>query len=71
VALDADGAAAIAFDIPALAVLGGDYDLVISAGDLRVADRTLRFSVVSESTATGVVDLGGAWRPLTAVEAST
>jgi len=71
VALDADGAAAIAFDIPALAVLGGDYDLVISAGDLRMADRTLRFSVVSESTATGVVDLGGAWRPLTAVEAST
>jgi ABC-type polysaccharide/polyol phosphate transport system ATPase subunit len=64
-ALDGVGGGAIAFDIPALNLLSGDYDLVLGAGDRDAPDRTVRFSVVSESTAQGVVDLGGSWRPLT------
>jgi ABC-type polysaccharide/polyol phosphate transport system ATPase subunit len=60
--LDADGTATVAFDVPALNLLGGDYDLVLGVGS---ADRTLRFSVVSEPGAEGVVDLGGSWETLT------
>jgi ABC-type polysaccharide/polyol phosphate transport system ATPase subunit len=56
-----DGAAAVAFEIPALALLEGDYDLVLTAGESLVADRTVRFSVTSPPGAQGVVDLGGSW----------
>jgi ABC-type polysaccharide/polyol phosphate transport system ATPase subunit len=66
-ALDGAGGAAMVFEIPALTLLGGDYDLVLSAGGLDHPDRTVRFSVVSESAAQGVVDLGGTWQPLAAV----
>ena len=69
VAVMADGGAAVAFDVPALALLGGDYDLVLGAGTEPGADRTVRFSVVSESAAQGLVDLGGSWEPLAPAEA--
>jgi ABC-type polysaccharide/polyol phosphate transport system ATPase subunit len=71
VTLDAGGEAAVAFEIPALALLGGDYDLALSAGGLEHPERTVRFSVVSESAARGVVDLGGSWRRLAPVEAAS
>jgi ABC-type polysaccharide/polyol phosphate transport system ATPase subunit len=61
VPITADGSGATAFDVPALTLLGGDYDLVLGAGDEASADRTVRFSVVSESAAEGSVDLGGIW----------
>jgi ABC-type multidrug transport system ATPase subunit len=63
VALEEDGTATLGFDVPSLALLGGDYDLVLSAGD-GAADRTLRFTVVSEPGPQGLVDLGGSWEPL-------
>jgi ABC-type polysaccharide/polyol phosphate transport system ATPase subunit len=56
-----DGAATVAFDIPALSLLAGEYDLVLTAGESAAADRTLRFSVVSPPGAEGLVDLGGSW----------
>jgi ABC-type polysaccharide/polyol phosphate transport system ATPase subunit len=72
VALEA-GAATLAFDVPALALLGGDYDVALGAGvdgEELSLDRTVRFSVVSESPAHGVVDLGGSWRALAPAEAA-
>jgi ABC-type polysaccharide/polyol phosphate transport system ATPase subunit len=65
VTLDDSGTATIAFDVPALALLAGEYDLVLSAGREGTADRTVRFSVVSRAGASGVIDLGGRWAPLT------
>jgi ABC-type polysaccharide/polyol phosphate transport system ATPase subunit len=62
VAPDADGSATLAFDVPSLALLGGDYDLVL--GDGGPADRTVRLSVVSAAGAEGVVDLGGHWETM-------
>ena len=63
--LDSRGAVVMAFDIPSLALLGGDYDLALGAapdGENLTLDRTVRFSVVSASVAQGFVDLGGSWR---------
>jgi ABC-type polysaccharide/polyol phosphate transport system ATPase subunit len=68
-----DGRATLAFDVPALALLGGDYDLALgagAAGEELSLDRTVRFSVSSESPASGVVDLGGNWEALTPAEAA-
>ncbi|MGI8505420.1 MAG: ABC transporter ATP-binding protein [Solirubrobacteraceae bacterium] len=74
-ALDRDGGAAVAFDVPALTLLGGEYDLTLGAvqmGDAPSLDRTIRFSVVSEETdAQGVVDLGGSWQSLAPAEAAS
>ena len=55
------GARQLVFEIPALALLGGDYDLSLGAGDGPV-NRTVRFSVAHESGAEGIVDLRGRWR---------
>jgi hypothetical protein len=54
------GVARLTFDVPRLALLGGDYDLV-------VGDRVVPLSVAAEPAAEGVVDLRGTWR--TAAEA--
>jgi ABC-type polysaccharide/polyol phosphate transport system ATPase subunit len=70
VPIAADGSGAVAFDVPALTLLGGDYDLVLDAGGDVAADRTVRFSVVSESTAEGTVDLGGTWESPAPAEAA-
>jgi ABC-type polysaccharide/polyol phosphate transport system ATPase subunit len=67
-ALDAGGIATLAFDVAQLTLLGGDYDLVLSAGDEPSRDRTVRFSVVSESVAQGIIDLGGSWQSLAPAE---
>jgi ABC-type polysaccharide/polyol phosphate transport system ATPase subunit len=71
VALGEDGGARLAFDVPALALLGGDYDLVLgaAAGDEAVfLERTVRFSVASDSDARGVVDLRGSWESMSRAE---
>jgi hypothetical protein len=57
----ADRQAQVAFEIPDLALLGGDYDLLLGAPS---PDRTVRFSVASEPGPEGVVDLRGSWRAL-------
>ena len=62
-----DGSARMAFEIPDLALLGGDYDLVLGAasqGEEPTLERTLRFSVARSEGAQGVVDLRGSWRSL-------
>ncbi|HEY3727187.1 MAG TPA: ABC transporter ATP-binding protein [Solirubrobacteraceae bacterium] len=67
VSLHRGGAATLAYEIPALALLGGDYDVALGAmceGEPAALDRTVRFSVVSESAAQGVIDLGGSWQSL-------
>jgi lipopolysaccharide transport system ATP-binding protein len=63
----ASGATArIAFEIGDLALLGGDYDLVLGAGtDDAAPERTVRFSVAQTAENQGVVDLRGSWRSLT------
>jgi ABC-type polysaccharide/polyol phosphate transport system ATPase subunit len=53
-----DGAR-LAFEIPRLALLGGDYDLAAGAGE--GFDRVVGFSVAHEPEAEGVADLRGAW----------
>jgi ABC-type polysaccharide/polyol phosphate transport system ATPase subunit len=71
VELAEDGRAALAFDVPALRLLDGDYDLALgaAAGDEDVLlERTVRFSVVSDSDARGVVDLGGGWESISRAE---
>jgi ABC-type polysaccharide/polyol phosphate transport system ATPase subunit len=60
----------LVYDIPALNLLGGDYDLVLGAGTPGARDRTTRFSVASDSSARGVVDLGGTWASQAAIEAT-
>ncbi len=64
--LEADGTATLAFDVPALRLLSGDYDLVLTAGG-GATDRTTRFAVVSASEAKGALDLEGRWETLSAV----
>jgi hypothetical protein len=63
----ADQPIRVAFEIPALALLGGDYDLSLAAGERGVdpaLDRTVGFSVAAEPGADGIVDLRGSWRNL-------
>jgi ABC-type polysaccharide/polyol phosphate transport system ATPase subunit len=61
-----DAPVPLAFEIPRLALLGGDYDLVLSAGAAGNAagdrfDRVVGFSVASEPDVRGVADLRGSW----------
>jgi hypothetical protein len=54
------------FEIPRLALLGGDYDLVAGALDQDappgpMLDRVARFSIAHVSDGEGVVDLRGTW----------
>jgi ABC-type polysaccharide/polyol phosphate transport system ATPase subunit len=68
------GTARLAFEVPGLALAGGDYDLTLGAHDGAGAaplDRTVRFSVARSTAVEGVVDLRGTWRSLAAVEGVT
>jgi ABC-type polysaccharide/polyol phosphate transport system ATPase subunit len=53
------------FEVPDLALLGGDYDVVLGADS--GAQRTVRFAVASDPGLEGIIDLRGAWRALEAV----
>jgi ABC-type polysaccharide/polyol phosphate transport system ATPase subunit len=61
-----EGEARASFEVPRLALLGGDYDLAVGAhgqdapqgGQL---DRVARFSVARTSDGEGIVDLRGRW----------
>ncbi len=58
------GRARVSFDIPRLALLGGDYDMTAAASDQdapSVMDRLARFSVAATGDGEGVVDLRGEW----------
>jgi ABC-type polysaccharide/polyol phosphate transport system ATPase subunit len=66
------GRGVVTFDIPRLALLGGDYDLAVAASDQdapQVMDRLARFSVAATSDGEGVVDLRGEWTVRTEVAA--
>jgi ABC-type polysaccharide/polyol phosphate transport system ATPase subunit len=66
------GRGEVTFDIPRLALLGGDYDLAVAASDQdapQVMDRLARFSVAATSDGEGVVDLRGEWTVRTEVAA--
>jgi ABC-type polysaccharide/polyol phosphate transport system ATPase subunit len=60
--------ATLAYDIPALALTAGDFDVSIAAYDAAIAaaaptpDRLLGFSVASHDEAQGMVNLRGTWR---------
>jgi hypothetical protein len=61
-----DGGALVVYDVPRLALLGGDYDLAVGAddaarGDAPSPERVSRFSVAAEPGAEGVADLRGTW----------
>jgi ABC-type polysaccharide/polyol phosphate transport system ATPase subunit len=68
-----EGEARASFEVPRLALLGGDYDLAVGAhgqdapqgGQL---DRVARFSVARTSDGEGIVDLRGRWIVLHAGE---
>jgi ABC-type polysaccharide/polyol phosphate transport system ATPase subunit len=55
----------LCFDVPRLALLGGDYDIVLGVhepGDTAPGiDRLLSFSVAGDDDAEGVADLRGTW----------
>jgi ABC-type multidrug transport system ATPase subunit len=72
--LAADGSAQLAFDVPRLSLLGGDYHLALGSGegsaDPAALDRTVRFSVAEVPDAEGVVDLRGEWRTIAPVRVS-
>jgi ABC-type polysaccharide/polyol phosphate transport system ATPase subunit len=62
-----DATTQLVFEVPSLALLGGDYDLSLSAAEGSAGaplDRTTRFSVAHEPGAEGVVDLRGTWSEL-------
>ena len=62
---DVGGAVAVAFAVPRLSLLGGDYDLVLGARDAAAPgisfDRVVGFSVAHEPGVEGVTDLRGTW----------
>jgi hypothetical protein len=64
----APGSAQLAFDVSELPLLGGDYDLALGAAG-EPPERTVRFSVASDSPSEGIVDLGGTWSSLARVPA--
>ncbi len=63
-----DGTAGVAFEVPDLALLGGDYDLAVGAGPAGGAialERSVRFAVARDpdpSRPEGLIDLRGEWR---------
>ena len=66
------GRGLVSFDIPRLALLGGDYDLCVAASDQdapTVMERQARFSVAATGDGEGVVDLRGEWTVRTEVAA--
>jgi ABC-type polysaccharide/polyol phosphate transport system ATPase subunit len=69
--LDPGARTALVYEIPDLTLLGGDYDLTVGAGPSiheAAPQRTVHFSVVSDSDAVGLVDLRGTWRVRSAAE---
>ncbi len=62
------GPAQLAFEVPELPLLGGDYDLALGSADGPL-ERTVRFSVASDLEADGIVDLRGSWSALEEVPA--
>ena len=67
-----NGRGEVSFDIPRLALLGGDYDLAVAASDQdapQVMDRLARFAVAATSDGEGIVDLRGEWTVRTEVAA--
>ncbi|MEX2253644.1 MAG: ATP-binding cassette domain-containing protein, partial [Thermoleophilaceae bacterium] len=56
----------VSFQVPALTLLGGDYDLAVGAYEheapgVRLLDRVARFSVAESLDGEGVADLRGSW----------
>jgi ABC-type polysaccharide/polyol phosphate transport system ATPase subunit len=54
----------VAFDVPRLNLLGGDYDVAVAASGQdapQAMDRLTRFSVAQTSKGEGLVDLRGEW----------
>jgi ABC-type polysaccharide/polyol phosphate transport system ATPase subunit len=69
--LGSEGSAMLVFEVGDLALLGGDYDLVLGAAALAedaAPERTIRFSVAQSTPHEGVVDLRGTWRSLTTAQ---
>jgi hypothetical protein len=72
----APGGTTLQFEIARLALLGGDYDLLIAADDGAAADagasvtldRAVRFSVAREPGGDGIADLRGSWQVLSSAE---
>jgi ABC-type polysaccharide/polyol phosphate transport system ATPase subunit len=62
----ADGTATVAFEVPDLALLGGDYDIAVGAGEAGspiALERSVRFAVARDPDApAGMIDLRGQWR---------
>ena len=61
-----EGEVEVTFEVPRLALLGGDYDLAVGVADQDAPpagslDRLARFSVMRTLEAEGVADLRGAW----------
>jgi hypothetical protein len=61
-----DGAARLAFEVPRLALLGGDYDIAVGISEQDAPptgslDRLASFSVASTLEAEGTADLRGSW----------
>jgi ABC-type polysaccharide/polyol phosphate transport system ATPase subunit len=61
-----DGQLAVSFEVPRLALLGGDYDLAVGAYDQDaptggMLDRVAKFSVTQTLDGEGIVDLRGRW----------
>ena len=61
-----EGRVALAFDIPSLGLLAGDYDVAVGAGDHDAPpggflDRVTRFSVPPTLEGEGIADLRGTW----------
>jgi ABC-type polysaccharide/polyol phosphate transport system ATPase subunit len=59
--VDLSGPARVTFDIPALHLLGGDYDLVVAAQQGEGIDRLVSLSVAATPDVEGVADLRGSW----------
>jgi hypothetical protein len=71
----AGGAGALRFEIPRLALLGGDYDLAAGFAppdaDPEHFDRVQRFAVLREEGGEGLVDLRGTWSVADRAEAAS